>query len=205
MKNTTQKYFILMLLVLFSTVASIAADTNELDRFAAFIKSMKVVKIGFAQQVYSYDGTIMSSGKGIMWYKQDKYFRIEYTLPEKEIIITNDNGYKVYNFEDKEESGGKLEDIVFVSPFTLLGELRKYFTVKDAAKRMYRLESKGDVTGDIGSIVCEFAGAKKYPRVMTVHMKSGSMVKYTFSSMDETKEQPGLFSFTTIKNTFGSK
>lgn len=192
-------------LLLICNVVILQADSNELDRFAAFIKSMKVVKIGFTQQVYSYDGTIMSSGKGIMWYKPDKYFRIEYTVPEKEIIITNDNGYKVYNFEDKEESGGKLEDIVFVSPFTLLGELRKYFTVNEAAKRMYRLESKGDITGDIGSIICEFAGGNKYPRIMTVHMKSGSMVKYTFSSMIEDKEQPGLFSFTTLKKTFGSK
>lgn len=192
-------------LLLVCNVVILQADSNELDRFAAFIKSMKVVKIGFTQQVYSYDGTIMSSGKGIMWYKPDKYFRIEYTVPEKEIIITNDNGYKVYNFEDKEESGGKLEDIVFVSPFTLLGELRKYFTVNEAAKRMYRLESKGDITGDIGSIICEFAGGNKYPRIMTVHMKSGSMVKYTFSSMSEDKEQPGLFSFTTLKKAFGSK
>ncbi len=199
------KRFSGILILLVGVIFFVHADTNELDRFATFIKNMKVVKIGFTQQVHAYDGTIMSSGKGMMWYKPDRFFRIEYTVPEKETIITNDNGYKIYNFEDKEESGGRLEDIVFVSPFTMLRELRVYFTVHETAKRMYRLESKGDITGDIASIMCEFAGNKKFPKVMTVYMKSGSMVKYMFQSMIEDVDQPGLFSFAQLKKAYGSK
>ena len=195
---------IIILFWLASTVAIMSIMATELDDFSAMIRSMKIVKMGFTQQILSFDGIQTSSAKGILWYKPEKYFRIEYTAPDKEIIVTNDNGYKIYNFDDDEESGGKLEDIVFISPFTMLGELNKYFTVKTIASRIYRLESKSDATGDIGTINCEFKTAKKYPTVMSVHLKTGNIVKYTFSSLAEGEDQPGLFSFSSMRKTFGS-
>lgn len=179
-----------------------AAEYKEIDDFVNFIKSSSSLKIKFNQSNYNYFGNEKIKFSGYLWYKPENNFRIEYLEPEKEIIVTNEKGFRDYTAVDNEVMSGKLNDIVFISPFSLIYNIDDYFKVKKK-EDSFELISKNTDTGDIKKITLEFE-KNIYPKRMIVNMHSGSIVVYNFDYFKNVKYESKLFNFDNLK-TFYSK
>ncbi len=179
-----------------------ATKYNKIDNFVNFIKNSNCLQIKFNQSNYNYFGNEKIKFAGYLWYKPEKNFRIEYLKPEKEIIITNDKGFRDYTAIDDEVMKGKLTDIVFISPFSLLYNIDTYFDVSKK-EDSFELISKNTDTGDVKKLSLEFKD-KIYPSRMIVNMHSGSIVVYNFEYFRNVKYEPKLFNFDNLK-TFYSK
>jgi len=176
------------------------ASGDTLDRFITSLQENPTMRAAFTQRTYSYLGELQGEMKGVLWFRPDKEFRVEYTSPLKEVIITNETGYVDYIPEDDELIEGGLDDFIFISPFAILKEARTLFTVEKKGEEAYVLTSKGEETGDIEKISLTFDGRVK-PQKLSINFYSGSIVYYSFSSFEAVNYRKALFdlnSYTTF-------
>ncbi|TYB31536.1 MAG: outer membrane lipoprotein carrier protein LolA [Candidatus Mcinerneyibacterium aminivorans] len=197
-----KRYFLLLIIILFPVI-NFASQFPKINNFVKFIKNTNCLKVKFIQTNYTYFGNKKIKFSGYLWYKPDKNFRIEYLTPEREVIITNENGFKDYTATDDEVMEGKLENIVFISPFSLLYNIDQYFNIEKSDNE-YKLISKKEGTGDIEKISLDFS-SNVYPDQMMVNMHSGSMIIYTFDYFKGVEDDPKLFNFETLKTFFSDK
>jgi outer membrane lipoprotein-sorting protein len=189
--------FFLGVFLLAGLVPDISGDS--LDRFIDSLKADPTIKAAFIQRTYSYLGELQGEMKGVLWFKPDKEFRVEYTTPLREVIITNETGYVDYIPEDDELIEGGLDDFIFVSPFAILKKARALFTVDKKGEAAYVLTSKGEETGDIEKISLTFDSRMK-PQKISINFFSGSIVYYSFSSFEEVKYKKTLFDLNSYSN-----
>ncbi|HDZ23047.1 MAG TPA: outer membrane lipoprotein carrier protein LolA [Desulfobacteraceae bacterium] len=197
MKNTL--FRILTAGILLGTLTR-GVSAEVLDHFIDSLKENPTIRAGFTQKTYSYLGELQGEMQGILWFRPDKEFRVEYTLPLKEVIITNEKGYVDYIPEDDELIEGTLDDFIFVSPFAILKEARNYFTVEKSGEKAYILTSRGEETGDIEKISLTFGSSMKLQKI-SVNFYSGNIVYYSFSTFEEVPYQNVFFdlkSYTTF-------
>ena len=175
------------------------ASGDALDGFIDSLKENPTIRAAFTQRTYSYLGELQGEMKGVLWFKPDKEFRVEYTSPLREVIITNEKGYVDYIPEDDELIEGGLDDFIFVSPFAILKEARTLFTVDKKGETAYVLTSKGEETGDIEKISLTFDGHRN-PQKISVNFYSGSIVYYSFSSFENIPYRAGFFDLGSYSN-----
>ena len=177
---------------------------KRIDNFLSFMNKKGILELGFSQSIYDYSGEKQAEYSGVMWYKPKRLFRIEYEKPDKEIIIVDGKSFKDYDFYDDEMNEGSLEDVIFISPFTLLKNVYTYFKIEKKGKNNFVLESKTENTGDIESITFEF-DSRNYPNKMSVIFHSGSITIYRFRYMKKIPFQKKYFLFSTIKTFLRSR
>ncbi len=91
--------FLLLLLLM---VASALADTSTFKKLEEKLKDVKSVKVFFVQKTrYSWYPKPELS-KGVFYATKDGRFRIEYTYPDRIVMVSNGKEIIIYNEEDKE-------------------------------------------------------------------------------------------------------
>ncbi|HDS02311.1 MAG TPA: outer membrane lipoprotein carrier protein LolA [Firmicutes bacterium] len=199
MKEMIMKKFLILILSVFFAVLFVCGDS--LDSFITLLNQNPTMRGTFSQRTYSYLGEAQDETKGVLWFRPEKEFRVEYTYPVKEVILTNDSGYVNYIPEDDELIQGGLEDFIFVSPFAMLKEARTYFDVEKKSERNFVLSSRGEETGDIEKISITF-GADGFPSKLNVDFHSGNMVFYTFKSFRKISYNPSYFDLSEYSTFF---
>ncbi len=90
---------LILLLILITPLLAVSSTFKELEKELQEVKSIKVV---FLQKTrYSWYPKPETS-KGIFYATKDRKFRIEYTYPDKVIMVSNGKEIIIYNEEDKE-------------------------------------------------------------------------------------------------------
>jgi len=197
------KKIILLILFLGLLINSVSGEKlKKLNNFINFIKDSECIKVRFKQNNYTYYGEKRMSYEGVLWFKPELNFRIEYLKPEKEIIITNKNGFTDYTVYDDEMMQGGIDNFIFMSPFNLLVDMDKYFEIFFVGDKKYKLKTKSEDTGDIKKINIQFTRSIQYPEKMEVYFHTGSFVIYTFEYFKNVNFRQEIFSFENAKKFY---
>jgi len=172
---------------------------DGLDDLIRLVDSGKVLSVPFEQRVYSHNGELQSEYKGHLWFSPARNFRIEYTDPVKETIITNDSGYVDYVADDDELMTGDLSDMIFISPFEMLSKADEIFEVSGEGD-IFRLRSKSEDSGDIEMMNIEFGGSD-FPKRLTLDFFSGNIVVYRFRALKVLQDAGWLFRLDSYRKT----
>ncbi len=127
-----------ILALLLILITSALADTSTFKRLEEKLKGIRSVKVFFLQKTkYSWYPKPELS-KGIFYATKDGKFRIEYTYPDRVIMVSNGKEIIIYNEEDKEaiidsvqnNTSPVIESLFFFSKplgevFDPVGELQK--------------------------------------------------------------------------------
>jgi len=202
MKEMIMKKFMILLLSVFYVTSFLYGDS--LDSFIALLNKNPTMRGTFSQRTYSYLGEAQDETKGVLWFRPEREFRVEYTSPIKEVILTNESGYVNYIPEDDELIQGGLDDFIFISPFAMLKEARTFFDIEKKSERTFVLSSKGEETGDIEKISITF-GTKGLPEKINVDFHSGNMVFYTFKSFEKVSYNPSYFDLSQYSTFFSGR
>ena len=127
-----------LLALLLLVIASVFASSSTFEKLEEKLKGIKSVKVFFLQKTrYSWYPKPELS-KGIFYATKDGKFRIEYTYPDRVIMVSNGKEIIIYNEEDKEaiidsvqnNTSPVIESLFFFSRplgevFDPVGELQK--------------------------------------------------------------------------------
>ncbi len=126
------------LLILLLVLTGVLANPSTFEKLEEKLRNIKSVKVFFLQKtVYSWYPKPELS-KGIFYATRDGRFRIEYTYPDRIIMVSNGKEIIIYNEEDKEaiidsvqnNTSPVIESLFFFSRplgevFDPVGELQK--------------------------------------------------------------------------------